>query len=408
MDITLRTMGPDEVRHFLEVTEASFGASLPDDVWEDIKHTVEAERATGAFDGEAMVGTAGAYSLRFTVPGGEVPGAGVTMVGVLPSHRRRGVMTKMMRAQLTDIRERGEPIAALWASEDAIYGRFGYGAASVQALIDIPRHRSTFLDDSPVRGRIRLLEIDEALKVLPGVFDEVRKKTPGMFARSEPWWKHRILRTPGPREEGGPVFRAVVEHDHKPTGYALWQVHQRWEKGVSEGAVEVREVMATTHRAHLDLWKMLFGIDLVQSIRTTSHFLPSDHPLQLMLEQPRYLKFMLSNGLWVRIVDVAAALEARSYATEGKLKLGIRDTVFEDHSGTWEMDVAGGRARVTKGTGDADIDLSIAELGAMYLGQHTFVRLAAAGRIDARDAATIRRADDMWRTEIAPWCPEIF
>jgi predicted acetyltransferase len=407
MDVALRTMGPDEGRTFLETTEAAFGAGLPDEVWEDLKHILETDRSFGAFDGARMVGSASAFSLRFSVPGGEVDGAGVTMVGVLPSHRRRGVLRKMMTSQLREIAERGEPIAALWASEDAIYGRYGYGAATVQALIDMPRHRATFHDDSPIAGTLRLVEQDEALELFPVVYEAVRRERPGTFVRSETWWRHRILRAPG-RDEGGPFFKALLEHDGAPAGYAIYQVNQKWEQGFSRGSVELREVMAATPAAHLDIWKFLFGIDLVESVRSTSFFLPSDHPLQLMLAEPRYLRFLLSNGLWVRIVDVTAALEARTYAQDGSVTLQVADPLLDANAGTWRMDVDGGRATVRKTGGDADVCIGIAELGALYLGQFTFAQLAAAGRIEAPDPGALARADDMWRTTVAPWCPEIF
>lgn len=406
MQTRLRGIEPGEARKWLEVTETSFGAGLPDDVFEDLRHVVETERAIGAFDGDAMVGTAGAYSLRMTVPGGEADCAGVTMVGVVPTHRRRGVMTAMMTRQLRDVAGRGEPLAALWASEDTIYGRFGYGAATMQALIDVPRHRARLLDDGPIEGRLRLVEQDEAIRAFAAVYDRVRAETPGMFRRSEKWWRHRIARNPT-RDEDGPFFRALLEHDGEATAYAIYRVHQRWEQGVSRGSVELREVMAATPRGHRDIWKFLFGIDLVESVRSSGFFLPYDHPLQLMLAEPRYLNFLVSNGLWMRVVDVRAALEARAYASDGTITLGIHDPLLEGNSKTWRIEVDGGRAAVTPTAGDGDVRLGIADLGALYLGQFTFGRMHAAGRV-AGPAGAVARADDMWRTTVAPWCPEIF
>lgn len=406
MEIRIRGMEPGEARRFLEVTEASFGAGLPDDVFEDLRHVIETERAIGAFDGDTMVGTAAAYSLRFTVPDGEVDCAGVTMVGVVPTHRRRGVLRTMMTHQLRDVAERGEPIAALWASEDPIYGRFGYGAATVQALIDVPRHRASIVDDAPIAGRLRLVEQDEAVSTFPDVYERVRPVTPGMFRRSETWWRHRILRNPT-RDEEGPFFRALLEHDGQATGYAVYRVHQKWERGVTAAHVDLREVMAATPRAQLEIWKFLFGIDLVESIRSTSFFLPHDHPLRLMLAEPRYLGFLLSNGLWIRVVDVGAALAARGYSSVGSISLEIHDSMLDGNSGTWRLEADGGRGTATKVTGDGDVRLGIAELGALYLGQFTFAQMAAAGRIEGTPEA-VARADDMWRTNVAPWCPEIF
>lgn len=406
MEIRLRGMEPGEARRFLEVTEVSFGEGLPDDVFEDLRHVIETERALGAFDGDTMVGTAGAYSLRMTVPGGEVDCAGVTMVGVVPTHRRRGVMTALMTHQLREVAERGEPIAALWASEDAIYGRFGYGPSTMQALIDVPRHRSAFVDDSPIEGRMRLVDQDEAIQTFPVVYDRVRAETPGMFRRSETWWRHRVARNPT-RDEDGPFFRALLERDGEPAAYAIYRVHQKWEQGVSRGHVDLREVMAATPGAQRDVWKFVFGIDLVESVRSTGFFLPYDHPLQLMLAEPRYLGFLLSNGLWIRVVDVGAALEARGYSRDGSFTIEVRDPLFEANDGTWQLDVAGGRGRARKVGGDGDVRLGVSELGALYLGQFTFAQMLAAGRISGTPDA-VARADDVWRTTVTPWCPEIF
>jgi predicted acetyltransferase len=406
MDFELRPVAPERMRAFLEVTETSFGADLPDDVFESLRHVVESDRAMGAYEGGTMVGTAGAYSLRMTVPGGQVACAGVSLVGVVPSHRRRGVMTLMMTSQLREIRERGEPIAALWASEDSIYGRFGYGTASMQALIDVPRVRATFLDDSPVRGRVRLVDREEAIQLFPAVYERVRGVTPGMFVRSEAWWRHRVLRDAS-KDEDGPFFRALLEHEGEPAGYVVYRVQQRWERGVTQAAVDLREVMAATPAAMLDAWKFAFGIDLVESIRTTSFFLPSHHPLLLMVEQPRYLGFLLSNGLWLRIVDVASALAARGYTGSGSVTVAVRDPLFEENSKTWRMEVDDGAAQVAPTDAAPDVALGIAELGSIYLGEFTFSEMAAAGRVSG-EAAALARADSLWRTSVAPWCPEIF
>ncbi|HYP21955.1 MAG TPA: GNAT family N-acetyltransferase [Actinomycetota bacterium] len=406
MEIRLRGIEPGDARKWLGVTEVSFGAGLPDDVFEDLRHVVETDRSIAAFDGDTMVGTAGAYSLKLTVPDGEVDCAGVTMVGVLPTHRRRGVMTAMMTQQLRDVAERGDPLAALWASEDAIYGRFGYGPATVQGLIDVPRHRATFLDDGPIEGTMRLLDRDEAVASFPAVYDKVRPTRPGMFHRSEKWWRHRVARNPTSDEEG-PFFRALLEQDGEPVAYAVYRVQQKWEQGVSRGSVILREVMAATPRGERDVWKFLFGIDLVESVGSPSFFLPSDHPLQLMLAEPRYLNFLLSNGLWLRVVDVGAALEARGYSADGTITLEVHDPLLEGNSGTWRLEASGGRAKATKTGGEGDVRLGIAELGALYLGQFTFTDMLAAGRIEASPEA-VERADAMWRTARAPWCPEIF
>ena len=174
----------------MHTVEGAFGHEISDENVGSHLNVMDADRMHGAFDGDALVGTAGVYPFTFTIPGARIPAAGVTMVGVLPSHRRKGVLTEMMRIQLDDVRARGEAIAVLWASEDLIYQRFGYGMASVQGQIDASRDRASFLRDAGPVGRTRLIDIDEAVKILPSIYDRVAETTPGMYARTAEWWRH--------------------------------------------------------------------------------------------------------------------------------------------------------------------------------------------------------------------------
>ena len=204
MDMELRAVKEDESKRFLTACEAAFGEDLPDDEWADFKHVLEIDRTIAAFDGDSIVGTAGAFSFRLTVPGGaEVPAAGVTVVGVLPSHRRRGLATKMMRRQLDDVRATGEPVAILWASEGSIYQRFGYGLASLGLHIDVLRTKTRFLNDPGPSGAVRLVAPIENIETLSAIYDRVRLERPGMVARSEKWWRHHTLPDPERHRDGG-------------------------------------------------------------------------------------------------------------------------------------------------------------------------------------------------------------
>lgn len=201
MTVTIRTCRPDEVGDFLTTIETAFFEEIREGDVQRLARTISHDRLHVSLDGEAMVGGAGAYSFSLTVPGGELPAGGVTLVGVLPSHRRRGVLTELMRVQLQDCRARGEPIAVLLASEGPIYQRFGYGLATMWCWIDIERERAVFKNDPGPVGRTRLLDRDETLKVLPDVYDQVRAVTPGMFRRSGDWWDaHRLRDVPEDRD----------------------------------------------------------------------------------------------------------------------------------------------------------------------------------------------------------------
>ena len=407
MDVDVRTCRKDELPRFLRVLETAFGHEIADESIKRHVKLMEPDRMHAAFDGDDMVGTAGVYPFTFTVPGGRIPAAGVTMVGVLPSHRRRGILRAMMRAQLDDVHARGESIAVLWASEDVIYQRFGYGMASLQAQIEIPRHRTSFLRDGGPAGQMRLLDEEEALKVLPEIYDRVAAKTPGMFARSLDWWRnHRLPDPPDDRQGGGPLWRAVLEIDGQPAGYALYRVFSKWERGVNTGHTMVGEAIGTTPAATREVWRFLFGVDLMQEVK--AWLLPADHPLILSMTEPTLLRFSQVDTLWLRVVDVAGALAARSYSGSGTLAFEVTDDFCSWNAGRWRLDVTDGKGAVSATTEEPDLSLDVADLGAVYLGGFSFTQLVRATRVTERTDGALARADALFNTNLAPWCPEIF
>jgi predicted acetyltransferase len=407
MDIEIRTCTRAELPAFMRTVEGAFGHDISDENIEHHLNVMDADRMHGAFDGEALVGTAGVYPFTFTIPGGRIPAAGVTMVGVLPSHRRKGILTKMMKVQLDDVRARGEPIAILWASEDLIYQRFGYGMASVQGQIDAPRDRARFLRDTGPVGRARLVDLDEAVKVLPSVYDRVAEATPGMFARSPEWWRYHRLRDPEDRRRGGgPLWRAVLEIEGRPEAYALYRVFSNWDGGVNTGYTQVEEAIGTTPEATREIWRFAFGIDLMERVK--AWLLPPDHPLMLSTAEPTRLRFAQVDTFWLRIVDLPAALEARSYATDGSIVFEVTDEFCPWNAGRWRVTVENGPARVEPASGDPDLIVDVADLATVYLGAYSFTQLMRAGRITEMTDGAAARASAMFRTPFAPWCPEIF
>jgi predicted acetyltransferase len=400
MPIEIRTCQSAEMEAFVALLGKGFVFQPDEASNERVKKLVPAGRALAAFEGDAMVGAAAAFSFRLTVPGAEIPAAGVTMVAVLPSHRRRGVMAGLMRTQLEDVRARGEPVAILWASEGHIYPRYGYGLASLHGVIDIERDRAVFANDPGRSGRVRLLEADDALKVLPSIYDRVRTQTPGMFARSDEWWRLH-------REGGSPMERAIWEDGGEPQAYALYRIHSRWDDdGIPKGHVQVAEAVATTPVATREIWRFLFTMDLVARIKWWPT--PVDTALFAMMSEPRRLHLAVHDALFLRITDVASALEARSYAADGSVVFEVEDDGFEENQGRFELEVSDGRASVARSTGEADIELHVRDLGSVYLGGFTFARLERAGRVRTLTANACARADALFRTDVAPFCPEIF
>ena len=372
----------------------------------------EAERFARIFDyrrtwrakeNGAVVGAAGSHAFELTVPGGAVPAAGVTIVGVLPTHRRRGILRSMMRAQLDRVHEEAEPVAFLWASEETIYGRFGYGIASYCGEIELPKSATGFVTSFEPRGRARLLDEASALEPISALYERVRLDYPGMYTRSEAWWKERRLADPENRRHGGGVLnRVVLSVEGRVEAYALYRVHQAFEPGGTSGHINVIEAVGATPEATREIWRFLFDVDWVARIKAS--LLPVDHPLLTLVARTRQLKFRIGDALWVRLVDLPRALAARAW---GKGE----PVVFEvsDDFGPWNA----GRDRVSsdgveRTTAAAEIGLSVNALGSAYLGGVSFSRMARAGAVEEMREGAARRADALFRFDPAPWCPEIF
>jgi predicted acetyltransferase len=364
------------------------------------------DRMLAVFDDGRVVAGGGAYPLQLTVPAGPVACAGVTVVGVLPTHRRRGLLRRMMETQLRDVRERAEPLAALWASEETIYGRFGYGLASMALHVEAKRKQVRIRPELPREGAVRLLEHDEALRLLPRVYDRVQRRTPGFLVRSRDWWEtRRLADRPEKRRGAGPLVRALLERDGAPVGYALYRIAQdgatfaEWTK-----TVRVAEVIAVDAAAHRDVWRFLLEIDWTDILRTDQ--MPTDDALPLLVDRVNELGLRVYDGLWVRLVDVPAALEARGTSGDGRVTIEITaDPQFADNVGTWTLE-AGGRVR--RSSRRPDVRLDVQGLGSALLGGFTFAQLARAGRAEEGARRGLARADALFRVDRAPWCPDIF
>jgi len=339
-----------------------------------------------------------------SVPGGaSIPTAGVTVVGVLPTHRRRGLLTDLMRAQLADCRDRGEAAAYLWASEGTIYGRFGYGLASRIGAVSLARDRAQFAQPFEPRGAVRLVEPGEAARLFPPLHEQMRIERPGMFERSAIWWEtRRLYDDPARRQGGGPLQRALLELDGVPAGYALYRVKPEWQSGVNTGTVTIVEALAPTPEATRELWRWLLDFDWTSQF--SADLLPLDHPLFLLLAEPRRLQFRVTDGVWVRLVDVGAALSARAYAGEGEIVLDVGDAFLPENAGRWRVTPAG--AERTQAA--AELRLDVTGVGSVYLGGFGFTDLVRACRADELVPGAAARADALFRTTVQPWCSEIF
>jgi predicted acetyltransferase len=399
--IEIRHPSADEWRAAMLMTASVFGDAPNDDDLERHSKMLVRERFYAAYDGDLPVGSAADFPFTLTVPGGELPTGGVTWVAVLPSHRRQGVLTQLMRRELDDLRARGEPLAVLWASEAAIYGRFGYGMAAPHYEMDADRSRFSFRDDPGPRGKIRMLALEDAVEPCMQVYERVRSATPGFTARARKWWEAYRLADPEQWRRGAsPKYVALIELDDEPAAYAIYRIKSEWQDGFPKGAVRVVEALAATPTAERELWRFVFGIDL--TVRVESRVDPAS-PLFLMVVDARSLNLRANEGLWLRIVDLESALAGRSYATEADIVIDVRDDFCPWNAGRWRV----GR-EIVRTDADAEIELDVADLASVYLGGFDFTRLAAAERVREVKEGALARADELFRTPRPPYCPEDF
>ena len=405
MDIEVRPIVDAEFEECLRSLELSFSGSVtPEDMTRE-RLVLEVDRWHAAFDDGRIVGGAAAASYRFTVPGGaQVAGAGVTAVGVQPTHRRRGINAALMRAQLDDVHARGEPIAVLYASEGGIYGRFGYGLSAFFGEIDFEGGRSTFIRGYRPVGSVRLLPRGEALPAMRAIYDRAQPRRPGMIAMDDAWWEWLFFEKESEKDE--PTFYAVHESDGEPDAYATYRVKHEWPDSIPKLELTVRQLVATTPDAYADIWRYLFDVDLVHRVKAWNR--PVDEPLSYLMEEPRRLRLRIADGLRVRLVDVPAALEARGFVGDGRVVVDVEDRFCSWNEGRYVIDVSAGAASCTRTEDEPDIACSATDLGATYLGGATFRQLHRAGRVDEIRAGALERVDALFASDPAPWSSFIF
>ncbi|GAT84642.1 hypothetical protein STXM2123_5343 [Streptomyces sp. F-3] len=372
------------------------------------RSVTEFDRSLGMWDGDACVGTAGAFSFRMTVPGGAlVPAAGVTMVSVAATHRRRGLLTSMMRRQLDDVRSWGEPLAVLTASEPAIYGRFGYGTATFQLQAEIDTRRAGLsVPDGTDGVRLRYAAPAEVLDACEAVYARLVPTRPGMLERRAGWERLRLLDPESGRGGASPLQCVVAERDGEVTGYARYRVEPRWDHAGAEGTVVLSDLDALDPESGAALWRFLFGIDLTSTLRLRMR--PVDDAWQYLVSDIRRCRPRLRDALFVRLVDVGAALAARTYQTPVDVVFEVTDDFCPWNSGRWRLSGDPKGASCERTSDAAEVALSVRELGAAYLGGVPLTALAAAGRVRELRRGALTEASVGFGSAVAPWLPHGF
>lgn len=397
----LRRLEPAELDDALGLLAVAFAhPSRPEDAAVE-RALCEPGRFYGAFDGGRLVGTCGSFALELTVPGGPRPVAGVTWVGVAPTHHRQGIATAMMRRQLDDLHAAGEPVAALWASEGAIYQRFGYGPASFSLRVQVPSRAP--LARPVATGGLRLVEPAEA--ALAPAFEQVRPHRVGWYARDADWWRYRLHDPEHARGGAGPLQAVVDETVEGEAGYALYATKSQWGP-TPNGTAQVRELVATGPQVAARLWRYLLDLDLIGTVDARG--LPLDDPLLHLLAGPRTATPTVADALWVRLVDVPAALSARSYAAPVDVVLEVEDAFCSWNSGRVRLAADERGATCTPTTDPADLRLGAADLGAAYLGGPTLLARAGAGFVQELRPGTLTAVSRALSWSSLPSCPLVF
>lgn len=399
--LTVRPLAEADMDRFIEIDNIAFlGGPESEEMIAWQHRFLETDRSIGLFDRDEQVGGASIFSLGLTVPEArQVPMAGVTWVSVLPTHRRRGGLTAMMRHQLHTLHETGaEPVAGLMASQPSIYGRFGYGLATRALELTIPRQANALrLPPGTDEISLRLVDPSSITVVNLELYERNLLTRPGTLAKPS-WWYGFDVADFDDLRRGRSVLRCVLaEREGAPVGFALY----RTGGGVSQ--VHLRQLQAADAAAYAKLWQFLLNIDLVDETQTSVLGLPADDPLLHLLEDARAAKPTVYDKLHVRLVDLDRALAARTYSTPIDVVLEVTDTFCPWNAGRWRLTGDEKGATCVRADAPADLSVGVRELGAAYLGGTTLRSLASAGLVAEHTKGAIRSASQAFATDIEPW-----
>ncbi|WP_370948983.1 GNAT family N-acetyltransferase [Amycolatopsis sp. cg5] len=397
-DFVVRAVAEGEERATRDVLgQALHKPPVDDETWRLTASAWPAAGKFAAFDGADPVGVTSSFSTEIVVPGGRrVPFAAIDGVAVRADSTRRGALTRLMAAQLPDLVERGHVLAGLHASEATIYGRYGYGVAGRMQILEIDRAKVRWRADAPQSGRVRLLDGADAAKLVPDIYRSIGLPRHGNIGRPDLWWLnnhdgpirdgHRVAVHTGPDGDDG--FATFVTHARRAPALADWRTELR-----------VREMHAADPAALASLWRFLLGIDLVQTAYGQAR--PLDDPLPSMLEDPRACRTIsIEDELWLRLLDVQAALNARTYGRAEPVVVEVADRRLPANSGAYRVTTDG----TSRTDAAADVRLDVETLAMLYLGAWRPSLLADAGRIEVFDAGAPARLDALFKTVVEPWC----
>jgi predicted acetyltransferase len=400
--LTFRPVAADQLRASYDIFRAAVhDAPASDEHWGVMARAYVADRTFGAFDGDRQIGAAASFPASLTVPGGTIlPMAAVTYVGVRTDYRRRGALSGMMRVQLADLAARGDVFAGLHASEPVIYERFGYGISTVARTVKVYNKRATMRQDVPVAGTVRLLDKDEIVPTLQAAYPTIQTARAGLMGRSAQWWAlsyERRLTTD---------YLLVAGHFDTAGTLDGW-VAYRPEEDTSDdpragSGLRVLDFQSASQGVANDLWRYLIGVDLIDD--TVVYFRPVDDPIEALLVNPHAVRSEADDELWLRIVDVPAALAARAYGVAAPVVIEVVDPLLPNNSGRYRI----GQHATERTSEPAALTMNVETLAMLYLGTWRATTFAEIGRIMVADPAALVTADRLFAVDQPAWNGTLF
>jgi predicted acetyltransferase len=405
-EYSLRIATADDWPAVDAVLSSAFNEEAEEDASEAEQAVFEPDRTVLTTLDDEVAGVAGAFTRDITVPGGVLPAAHVTMVSVRATHRRRGLLNRMIAKLHEDALALGEPLAVLWASEGRIYQRYGYGLAVRRISFEAPTGELAFREPAEGdQGRLRAVPTD-SVPEFRKIFDQVVGERPGWTSRDDRWWTY-VLADPKSRRDGYTALRAVLhESPDGPDGYLLWRVKGQWSDGGPNGIAAIRELVALNPTAHRALYDFAIHVDLTRNVRYWSA--PVDEPLQYLLTDPRRLQMRTHDALWLRILDVPKALAGRRYSAPVDVVLEVTDRAIAANAGRFRLAGEARSATCTPTDAPADLAIDVQALATAYLGDATLATLAAAGRVRELRPGTLVPASVAFGWHRAPSTTETF
>ena len=406
MDVEIRHITEKEHQEYLQIVYTVFGMKPVKEYLKRRKHTMESDRCLAAYVDGKIVGANGVLSFTLSIPKGTVKAGGIIDVVVYPTHRRQGIMSKLMKRQLNEILNKNEPIAFLYSADSGTYGRFGFGLATFQESWEIQRTDTKFrktLTDYNNAKNIEMVSAKEISNIMPKIYNETWYYRPGMIKRGKPRWDRLKLEMER-QDIPGISSYALFKKNGNPEGYVNYRLDLN--TTATNGNLMINEIISTTNEAHLNLLNFCLNIDGVKKITSKSR--PLDDPITWILEEPRKLYRNVEDQLHLRILDVPNALISRKYNTDGQITMLIKDNIFESNNTKFILKTFGDIVTCEKTDLPHDITIDIRELGSLYLGGTNWLNLWKSKLIETNSFEKLQLADQMFYSTQSPWCADYF